>query len=249
MNDSEPIAPLLYVASALSSLDDDERAQLDTWFETIERVAAAQGEPLRIHVPFRVSAPWGEDAQSPGDIYRRNSGLVWGAADGLIVFGLKGGSLGAGQELAWAQLRGLPLLVLANGGPPGTAPASAGEDRLSRQVEGAASEADLTVGWFTAVDDLSEIVDSWIRAKRGAFDARVRARREQREPAAAIQAELQRAAAALGPEAAATVEARAGITPGRLKRLLEDVDAVPMLSLDELLRLAPALDVELRDLF
>ena len=121
--DQEDDLPLVYVASALSSLSDDEQRLVDAWCELIHRAVvetaghADQPWSVRVHMPITWSAPWIESRRSAEEIYHLNASRVLRAA-ALVVIGYRGGSLGSGQEFAWASLLRVPVLYLRPAGMP-----------------------------------------------------------------------------------------------------------------------------------
>lgn len=136
--------PLAYLAMALTLLPEGaERREAESNEYIIKQAivesttGAADPWQLRVHSPLEHTAPWKRDDLTPDDLYRINTALLWEEVDALIVLGVRGGSLGVGQELVWAGDQLVPLLYLH----------SDGQD-LSRQVLGMALERDLTVKAF-----------------------------------------------------------------------------------------------------
>lgn len=122
-------APLVYIASPLTrAITDQDRQQIlfgvDKIVATVHEKRSESGELLRTHAPAVLSAPWGGEHE-PQQIFRQNSMLVLAEADALISLALDGGSDGTGQEVAFANLRGIPVLRLSPDG-----------DDISRQVRG-----------------------------------------------------------------------------------------------------------------
>lgn len=249
--DGTSYLPLAYVCTALSSLGADDRTIFDGWCGVIDRAAAPrEGGPssLRVHHPFRVSPPWDDD-RSPEEIYAANWTYLATEVDGLILFIRRGGSIGCGQELAWAQAMCLPVLVLGHGRDPRAL--GEGErnlenaDRLSRQLEGTASRADLEVHWFADTERLEAIVRDWFERKAALMSDRHRLRRMHRQRAAVPLAVLNAAAARLGADAPREVAAQTQLHPGRVEQLLGGEDALLAASLEELYRLSTGLGVDL----
>jgi hypothetical protein len=252
VGDGTSYLPFIYVASALSSLTADQRTALDGWCNSVDRAAIPLDGPawVRVHTPFKQSAPWLDDGRSPEEIYRANRAYLCSEADGFILFAWRGGSIGSGQELAWAQMMGIPALVLAYGRDP--AEVQAGEslgpenaDRISRQLHGAASETDLEIHWFSGAEQLEAIVSKWLRQKRPAIEDRNRLRAMHRQRAATPLAVFRAAAARLGTSAATEVEAATRLHAGRVEALLASEDALLAASFEELFRLSTGLGVEL----
>jgi hypothetical protein len=137
--EEQPDIPLAYLAMPLSHLDKRERehVQLLAYTVTCALHDASQKSStdrwrVSVHSPARRSAPWQNDGLTAEDVYRLNSRTVWEEADALVVIGYEGGSLGSGQELAWAASLALPTLYVHNVDTP-----------VSRQLRGAAAEHDL----------------------------------------------------------------------------------------------------------
>lgn len=250
--DGTAYLPFIYVASALSSLTADEQTALDGWCSTVDRAAVPLDGPqwVRVHTPFKQSAPWLDDGRTPVEIYRANRAHLCSEADALIIFAWRGGSIGAGQELAWAQMMAIPVLVLAYGRDPGevrdgerAGPENA--DRISRQLRGTASEVDLEVRWFTGAEHLEAVVRKWLGDKRSVIQDRNRLRIMHRQRAATPLAVFRAAASRLGGSAGTEVEALTRLSAGRVEALLDSEDALLAASFEELFRLSTGLGVEL----
>lgn len=244
--------PCLYVATALSSLNPDQRSTLDGWCTAVDRaIIPLSGDPawLRVHQPFKLSASWLGDGRSPEEIYRKNWRHVCTETDGFILFAQRGGSIGAGQELAWAQKMGIPILVLAHGRDPEDLEEGeenlANADTLSRQLLGAASDTDLKIRWFSSTEKLETVVREWVRQRRGAIEDRHRLRRMHRQRAATPLAVFNAAASRFSPDVAREVAALTRLHPRRVEHLLASEDALLAASLDELLRLSTGLGIDL----
>jgi ribosomal protein L13E len=252
VGDGTSYLPFIYVASALSSLTADEQTALDGWCSSVNRAAVPLEGPtwVRVHTPFKQSAPWLEDGRSSEEIYRANRTYLCSEADGLILFAWRGGSIGSGQELAWAQMMAIPVLVLAYGRDPaevreGERSGPENADRISRQLRGTASETDLEIHWFTGAEQLETVVRKWLSQKRKAIEDRNRLRRMHRQRAATPLTVFRAAAARLGASAATEVEAATRLDAGRVEALLASEDALLAASLEELFRLSTGLGVEL----
>jgi hypothetical protein len=245
--------PLIYAASALSSLTADQRTALDGWCTALDRAAVPLDGPawVRVHTPFKQSPPWLGDGVGAADIYRKNRSYLYAEADAIILFAWRGGSIGCGQELAWAQAACLPVLVLAYGEEDpdnadqlqGAGPENA--DRLSRQLRGTASDSDLEIRWFANAEQLESEVRTWLLSKRSAIEDRNRIRVMHRQRATTLLTVLRSAVSRIGPDAARGVEAQTRLDAGRVETLLESEDALLSASFEELIRLSTGLGVEL----
>src|SRR5262249_45748086 len=124
---------------------------------------------IRVHLPSQHSAPWKHEQMTPDEVYELNSTLLWSEVDGLIVIGYRGGSLGAGQELAWACDQGIPILYLhSEDAPP------------SRQIVGTQPHADLVIKPFADPDDIAGLVHRFLSERRQVIEDRPRRRRDRR---------------------------------------------------------------------
>jgi hypothetical protein len=233
--DQEDDIPLVYVASALSSLGGDEQRLVDAWCELIHRAVvetAGHADPpwsVRVHMPITWSAPWVEQHRSAEEIYHLNASRVLRAA-ALIVVGYKGGSLGSGQEFAWAGLLRVPVLYLR---PAGTA--------LSRQIEG--TPVDLVVSEFTS-SALYDTVSQFVRSRRAVIEDHPRQLRSRTLLMAPLALTLQRAWQKLEAEEQEAVVAASRIHPRRITHLVTDPLSLAACGLTELLALAGALGVD-----
>lgn len=159
----------IYVASALTALEPSERSEISRRCEIIDRTiveaSGATGEPWQVHLPVLWSAPGPHDDRSPRQIYDFNRGKVR-RASGLVLLGDHGGSLGAGQEFAWAVARRLPVLVLLTGNEP-----------LSRQIAG--TPAQMRIRRVVTDDALQTAVIEWVGEWGPAVESRARSGTEQ----------------------------------------------------------------------
>jgi hypothetical protein len=233
--DQEDDIPLVYVASALSSLGDDEQRLVDAWCELIHRAVVETAShadapwSVRVHMPITWSAPWVEQHRTAEEIYHLNASRVLRAA-ALIVIGYKGGSLGSGQEFAWAGLLRVPVLYLR---PAGMA--------LSRQIEG--TPVDLVISEFTSAA-LYDTVSQFIRSRRGVIEDHPRQLRSRTLLMAPLALTLQREWQKLEADGQESVVAASRIHPRRIGHLVTDPLALAACGLTELLALAGALGVD-----
>lgn len=231
-------SPLLYIASPLSSLDDDGRQLVCAWSREIDvAVVEATSEAevpwnVRTHAPSLRSAPWRGDDLTDGQVYELNRQTVLEEADALIAIGYRGGSFGAGQELGWAASVGIPMLYLAPKDHP-----------VSRQIRGLVKEADLEIVAFE--EDPQPAVRTWIASRRHAIQDGPRRRRERGAVGTALQAVLNARWSSLDMNARTAVCAIARMRPARVNSLLQRRGLPAAASLDELARLSGALGVEL----
>jgi hypothetical protein len=233
--DQEDDIPLVYVASALSSLGDDEQRLLDAWCELIHRAVvetASHADPswsVRVHMPITWSAPWVESRRSAEAVYHLNASRVLRAA-ALVVIGYRGGSLGAGQEFAWASHLRVPVLYLRPAGMP-----------LSRQIEG--TPVDLVISEFTSAA-LYDTVSQFVRSRRGVIEDHPRQLRNRMVLMAPLALTLRRAWQRLEPDAQNLAVAMSRIHRRRIVHLVSDPLALAACGLTELLALSGALGVD-----
>jgi hypothetical protein len=232
--------PVVYVATPLTELGAKDRQLLEAWCQIVddglisESHSAEHPWDLRLYTPLRVSPPWKRDDRSAEDIWQVNSECVWGDADALIVFSHNGGSIGEGMELAWAIGLGIPVLVLVSP-----------DQKPSRQVAGAASEADVTVGAFRGPEDLRDQVRKWITRKRPRIQAHAFRRELTRQRLLPLATALAVRWSSAGSAARADIALVAGCSGARLDRLVCDLDALGAASASELIQVSAALGVDL----
>jgi hypothetical protein len=238
--DLDSACPLVYVAMPLSHLNTLEERQLVEASAFIigkaireETRSAAEPWPVRVHSPIVWTAPWGKDTLAPETIYRRNTEILWEDTDALIILGIKGASLGAGQELAWACALDRPVLYLH---PAGT--------NVSRQLRGAASEHDIVVASYDTPDELHDLVGRWLASRRHIISDGPRRRRGQALRFTALMSAFAAKWNALSLDEQADVVATTRIAPGRIARLFTSPLALAAGSAAELAALGGALGVD-----
>jgi hypothetical protein len=230
--------PLVYVASALTHLDEEGRQLVEAWCHIIqEKVVEVSGEAdqkwrLRVHLPIAWSAPWNEqDDRSAEEIYEQNARIVREEADALIVLGYGGGSLGAGQEFAWASAVRLPILYLQNKGQP-----------MSRQIAG--TPADLETAEFDTPEDLVDAVATFLRRNRGVIEDGPRRRRNRAAEFARLAAVIRGAWEGIGDYRRDEACGLSRLHRRRIEELLEPV-TLATASLGEVAALTAALGIDL----
>ena len=225
----------IYVASALTALDADERQELnrrcDIIDQTIIDASGTTGEPWHVHLPVVWSAPRPTDNRSPRQIYDLNR-VEMRRASGLVLLGDHGGSLGAGQEFAWAVARRLPVLVLL-----------AGTETLSRQIAG--TPALMCIRRATTDAELAAAVSDWVRDWGKAVESNARSGTGQLIIAIRAANRL-RDALAVSPDSIEAIAAVAALSPDRITELLTP-DALLDGSVSELIALSRALGLEAGD--
>jgi hypothetical protein len=236
--DEDPDAPLVYVASALSHLDEPGRQLIDAWCHTIRDAVVEASEEssqrwrLRPYTPITWSAPGPTDERSPEEIYDLNTSKVWEEADALIVLGYAGGSLGAGQEFGWAASLRLPILYLHEKGSP-----------ISRQIEG--TPCDLTVEEFDSAEALHAAVARFVRDRRRVIEDNARRCRDRVLRFSPLATEMAKVWGRLSDAERQEVSGIARLHRRRIDELLRCPLALAAASLDELLALASALGLDL----
>ena len=241
-NDSEPEQLTLelndrpktriYVASALTALGSNDRTEISRRCEIIDRTiietSGSAEAPWEVHLPVLWSAPKADDPRLPREIYDLNRGHVR-RASGLVLLGDHGGSLGAGQEFAWALARRLPVLVIL--GPGST---------LSRQIGG--TPALMRVREAATDDELCHVVASWVTDWGPTVESRARNGAGERIIAIRAAERLSNAFAG-SPDSIEAISAVAGLSPERVLELFEP-EALLDGSVSELLALSRALGLE-----
>ncbi len=237
-SDEEPESrtPLVYVASALTHLDEQGHLLVDAWCHIIQAGVtdavrdATQPWACRVHLPVTWSAP-GSPGE-PDEIYSMNSKKVREEADALVVIGYQGGSLGAGQEFAWATSLRMPILFL-----------KLSEQKMSRQIEG--TPADVQIHEYSSSEELEEIVRQFIRTNRRVIEDNHRRRENRitlfRPLGEALRVEWEQTP----PDKQSLVAAEARLHKRRIGELVGDPVALAGASLDEVTALAGALGTSL----
>jgi hypothetical protein len=229
----------VYVATPLSGLPREDQRQLESWCANLRdavvlEIQQGEGWDIHLHIPIEVSPPWVEDNRTASDIYDLNTAAVWSDADGLILFAYKGGSLGAGQELAWACGLRMPVLMLHLDGV-----------LISRQMRGTEEvHAHMEIAAFKNVPELRSVVTNWLRRHRVELEAHQRRRQLQRGRIAGLQQVLKQSWQAVERDDDAGALELASMSERRVERLVDDPDALLLASVDEVLALASALDLD-----
>lgn len=236
--DEDPGAPLLYVASALSHLDEQSRQLVDAWCRTIREAVLEASEQssqrwrLRPYTPITWSAPGPGDERPPEEIYDLNTAKVWEEADALIVLGYAGGSLGAGQEFGWAAALRLPILYIHEQGA-----------LISRQIEG--TPCDLTVEEFDSAEALHAAVCRFVRDHRRVIEDNSRRRRDRMFRFSPLAMGMADVWGRLSDAEREEVSGIARLHRRRIDDLLKRPLALAVASLDELAAFASALGLDL----
>ena len=219
----------VYVASALTALSTEQRSEISRRCEIIDQtIVGSSGRydaPWTVHLPVLWSAPGPGDTRSAREIYHLNRDQVR-RASGLVLLGDHGGSLGAGQEFAWALARRLPVLVLL-----------VDSERLSRQIEG--TPARMVVRRVTNDDELRAVVAAWVAEWGPAVESVARSGTGERIIAIRA-AERLRDAFDTSSHSVYAIASVAGLTPARIAELLTP-DALLDGSVSELIALSRAL--------
>ena len=244
--DPRPL-PRLYVACPRTTIaNDNDASLLRSWCHIINEAVqdATQGSEdlsaprewaVACAIPLQRSLPGSRDEQLLGrEVFELNSRELWTKVDAMIAIGYRGGSVGVGQELQWAIQQGIPILYVV---PPGS--------RVSRQVEGATHEADISIEPFQGPEHLARIVDRWLVSRRQAVEDGWRRREIHRARVVAAQAAAYAAWAQLPHAERFAACATAQLKPGRVHRLLTDPDALLAASLNEFLALTAAFGLEI----
>lgn len=222
----------IYVASALTALEPGDRSEISRRCEIIDKTiietSGQKGIPWQVHLPVLWSAPKPDDRRSPSEIYELNRDHVR-RASGLILLGDHGGSLGAGQEFAWAIARRLPVLVIL--GPGST---------LSRQVAG--TPALMCTKTATTDDELRQVIADWVVGWGRVVESRARNGTGERLIAIRAVERLSNAFSA-SPDSVEAISAVAGLSRERVLELFIP-EALLDGSVSELIALSRALGLE-----
>jgi hypothetical protein len=233
--------PLIYVASALSSLDEGGQKLVDAWCHVIKEAiiegsAEIGGTPrVRFHAPVDLSAPWRGEFKKSEDIYDLNFATVIDS-DGLVAIGHQGGSFGGGQELGWATSLRMPIFYVHHV-----------NDKISRQVYGTPTDLDF-FSWSTT-DDLAQAVRRFIRERFHRIEAHHRARRSRAMTFALPLARLRQRWRDLGPDERRAVCAVAALHARQVEWMLRNTSALAVASLDVAVALCAALGLTTQSLF
>lgn len=228
----DPPETHIYVASALTAIEPSDREEISRRCEIIDRTiierSGTRGRPWRVHLPVLWSAPRPTDTRTPTEIYQTNRKHVRRAA-GLILLGDHGGSLGAGQEFAWAVARRLPVFVIHPEGTP-----------LSRQIGG--TPAQMCIRQASSDSDLRDAVTRWVADWGAAVESR--ARSGTGELIIAFRAaDRLRAALTASDDSLEAIAATAGMSVERINELF-DPEALLDGSVSELVAISGALGLE-----
>ena len=222
----------IYVASALTAIEPSDRKEIsrrcDIVDQTVIERSGARGRPWQVHLPVLWSAPRPADTRSPAEIYRANREYVR-RASGLILLGDHGGSLGAGQEFAWAVARRLPVLVIHPADTP-----------LSRQIGG--TPAQMCIRQATTDSDLRDTVMRWVDEWGAAVESRARSGTGELIIALRAADRLIEALRASN-DSQQVIAATAGMTVERVNELC-DPEALLDGSVSELIAVSRALGLE-----
>ncbi len=179
-------------------------------------------------MPVLWSVPKPDDPRLPREIYELNRGHAR-RASGLVLLGDHGGSLGAGQEFAWALARRLPVLVIL--GPGST---------LSRQIGG--TPALMCVRKAATDDELCHVVDHWVADWDPTVESRARNGAGERIIAIRAAERLSNAFEA-SSDSIEAISAVAGLSTERVLELFEP-EALLDGSVSELIALSRAIGLE-----
>jgi hypothetical protein len=235
--DSADHRSVIYVASAISSLAGDGQEEVERECAliklSVEAAAATMDAPwdLHVHAPCLESSPWKAPDIPPEQIFDDNIRIVSEDADALIVLGAFGGSLGAGQELAWASAVRLPVLLLHKK-----------DQKVSRQVRG--TPIDLEIVEFLSGRDLIQSVVDYIFRRRHAIETHSRQRRDRVVALQPLAQVLRQQWDRLDEAARREVRAIARLHVRRVEAMLDRPEALRAASLDEILALAGALGTD-----
>ena len=242
--------PQVYIACSLTAVaaDQEARHSLSAWCHIIQesiQTATSGGDitgdarswTVRCDVPLDRSSPWKAKDATPEGIYARNSSALWSQSDAMIVIGFRGGSIGVGQELEWAIQQGIPVLYVQPAGQP-----------VSRQLEGAAHQADITIEPFEEPPELTRIIARWLARRRRTIEDGARIRSMNRDRLVVAQTVMRTTWARLDRDARFEACAVAHIRPRQVNRLLLDLDALASASTGQLLKLTSALGLEIGSL-
>jgi hypothetical protein len=236
-------SPLIYIGMPLSQLPKERREIVELLAFAVNETITQQTRneiapwPVRVHSPIKHSAPWKQDDRSAEDVYRLNTDKVWLEADAMIVIAEKGGSVGIGQELAWACALQLPVLILHN------------EDTfISRQPRGTATEHDIEVKAYREPEHLRDLVDSWLVSRRAEICDGPRRRLGRQGHFARASTLLGKRWGELTSEQRRHAEMTTRLSAARIERILSDPLALAAASVQELVAAGCAVGIDIFDL-
>ena len=234
--------PLVYVVTALTALNEDERKLVDGWSDTINRAVIEAGEPegggpptIRCHTPITTSAPWKDSRRTAEQVFDLNFTTV-ATADALIVLGHGGGGYGGGQEMAWGVAGRIPVLFVYHQ-----------DDPLSRQVKG--TPADIAFESFSDAAELAIKVRQFIRVRRKDLYRHVAIRQARTLTYSTPMGLLEERWLALPPGQRAALPGQTGIHGRQIESMLSSVHTLALASINEIIALSSALGLGLGELF
>lgn len=231
--------PLVYLAAPLSHLAEDRREKVELLAHTVNNAISEETRggpdpwPIRVHSPIKISAPWKDDDREPEDVYELNSGTIELDADAIVVIAEQGGSLGIGQELAWACDAGIPVLVVHRE-----------KTYVSRQLTGAATHFDISIEPYGNPEHLRDIVCRWLVSRRREICDGPRRRLGRRLALRGRGEQLVKAWEGLSEEERRIVSITCAMTTARIERILSDPRHLDLASVREMTTLEGVLRVE-----
>jgi hypothetical protein len=236
-------SPLIYIGMPLSQLPKERRETVELLAYTVNEAIAQQTRseiepwPVRVHSPIKHSAPWKEDDRSAEDVYRLNTDKVWLEADAMIIIAERGGSVGIGQELAWACALQLPVLIV-----------HWDQIYMSRQPRGTAAEHDIEVKAYRDPEHLRDLVDSWLVSRRTEISDGPRRRLGRQGHFARASTLLGERWGELGSGQRRHAEMTTRLSAARIDRILSDPLALAAASVQELVAIGCAVGIDVLDL-
>jgi hypothetical protein len=235
--------PLIYIAVPLSQVQEDHRETIEllahTVTETIVGQTDSEKDPwvVRVHSPIKHSAPWKKDGRTPEEIYELNTSKIWLEADAVVVIADHGGSLGIGQELAWACSLQLPIVILHREGTT-----------ISRQPSGAAAEYDIELLEYSDPEHMRDLLGRWLISHRAQICDGPRRRVGRRAHLTGICTLLAARWEQLSPEERHHAVMVARMPAIRVERIVSDPLVMAAASVQELIAIGCAVGIDLLDL-
>jgi hypothetical protein len=147
---------MLFVSVSMTGRDESQLSHIDSLSRAVERAAERVTTEcerpwyVRVHIPSDHSAPWLDDKPAP-EVFAATRASFVSDVDALVLIVHRGGSIGCGQEFAWACLLGIPVLVLHHK-----------SERISREVEGATDNFNVRVRSYGSTLALESYVGEFL---------------------------------------------------------------------------------------
>lgn len=212
-----------YLASALTTLNDDEYERLKTIRDQAER--ACDAHDMTLYAPMDETHPEKHGDLAPSEVFERDRYAV--ATSDLLILVANSASFGAGQELEIARHAHVPILALV----------PKGQD-LSRMVYGAPTFKKVIE--YEAIDDIAPALERQIAKLYPLFDETRKARALAAREMVGDRVRRNRSERGLSQQELAD---RVGVAKEEIRRIEQEPVEVSNPSLITLCRIAHVLDL------